>query len=343
VGVKKIFVRGIGAVSPAGWGVEVLCNAMRENASLSTVPVTRPGWDEPFQTRPVPSPPVRPSFLAHPRLRRSSALTQHILAAANEALGKDLERVQQGSLRLGIVICLMPGCVAYSRRFCEEVIKDPAGASPLIFPETVFNAPASHLAAYLNSTAVTYSIVGDEGTFLQGLALGAGWLLNDQVDACLVIGAEELDWIVADAARLFQRDIVQSAGSGALYLSRERSSVSPELACITDAFSFTGNQSRSAAARRARAQLPPFAQRELLCMGTQGFEKMDEDELCAWADWQGDRFAPRKALGDAFTASVAWQCVTACEALQRGDYEAANVSIVGANQQAIFARFQKSV
>ena len=91
---------------------------------------------------------------------------------------------------------MLAGLVTYSRRFYEEVLRDPATASPLIFPETVFNAPASHLAAYLGSTAPNCTLVGDDGMFLQGLALAAQWLMEDEIDGCVVIGAEELDWLV---------------------------------------------------------------------------------------------------------------------------------------------------
>ena len=70
----------------------------------------------------------------------------------------------------------MSGCVNYSRRFYDEVLQDPATASPLIFPETVFNAPASHLAGYFASTAMDYTLVGDPCSFLQGTALAADWL-----------------------------------------------------------------------------------------------------------------------------------------------------------------------
>ena len=74
----------------------------------------------------------------------------------------------------------MSGSVNYSRRFYDETLKDPATASPLVFPETVFNAPASHLAALLGTTAINYTLVGDPGTFLQGIALAADWLLIPQ-------------------------------------------------------------------------------------------------------------------------------------------------------------------
>jgi 3-oxoacyl-(acyl-carrier-protein) synthase len=338
--MSRVFVHGIGAVSPAGWGVPALREALGKGAPLPTQALARPGWSKPFQVRTVPVPTQRLAFLAHPRLRRASAITQYAVNASCEALGEDVGRVQNGGLRLGIVVCLMPGCVVYSRRFYEEVLGDPSTASPLIFAETVYNAPASHLAAFLNSGTVSYTLVGDDGSFLQGLALAAGWLLNDLADGCLVVGANEMDWIVADAVQLFERQSVPGAGAGALYLRRE-SSAKParELACITDAFLFSTAGARSTAAHRMRAQLPECHPRELLCPGTQGVARADADELAAWTDWTGARLTPKQLLGEAFTASAAWQCIAACDALGRGDFSAANVSIVGANEQAIGARF----
>ena len=338
--MSVVCVQGLGAVSAAGWGVAPLREAIEKNAALPAGTLPRPGWTKLLRVRPVPPPPQRPSFLAHPRLRRASPLSQHAVAASIEALGEDVPDVQSGKLQLGIVVCLMPGCVSYSRRFYEEVLNDPATASPLIFPETVFNAPASHLAAFLNSTAVSYTLVGDNGAFLQGLAIAAGWLSGTDMDACLIIGAEELDWIVADAMRLFQKNIIQTAGAGALYLKKGSfHGQTVQIALITDPFSFDSASGRAEAARAMRAQLPDSCAHDLLCTGTLGIPRVDRHELAAWADWQDKRIAPKVLLGEAFTASAAFQTVLACDALKRNRCDGANVSVVGANQQAIGARF----
>ena len=212
--MSRILVQGLGAVSPAGWGVPALWDALKKEQPLPTTSLARPGWKNTLSVRAVPLPAARPALLAHPRLRRASPIAQYTVATAFEALGNDATLVQAGTLRLGLVVCLLSGCVSYSRRFFEEVLLEPATASPLIFPETVFNAPASHLGAALGSNGISYSIVGDDGAFLQGLVLAAQWLGQGRVDGCLVIGAEELDWIVADARRLFQRSSVPSGGAG---------------------------------------------------------------------------------------------------------------------------------
>ena len=341
--MSGIFVHGLGAVSPAGWGVAALRAALEQNAPLPAAPLVRPGLEKPLCVRPIPPPASRPASLAHARLRRAGPMAQHVVAAALEALGDDAQRVQAGALRLGVIVCTLAGSVAYSRRFYEEVLREPATASPLIFPETVFNAPASHLASYLGSTEINYSLVGDDGTFLQGLALAAQWLTQGRVDGCVVVGAEELDWIVADAVRLFHRAAIHSAGAGALYLKlgTRNSNLGAHLAGVTDSFLFTSKQTRNLAARKMRAQLPPDADATALCLGTQNIPRLDAAELTAWADWSGPRLAPKTILGEAFTASAAWQCVAACDALRATECSAVNVSVVGINQQAIGAKFLK--
>jgi hypothetical protein len=325
--MNRIFAHGFGAVSPAGWGVAALSTALDGGVPLPAQTLARPGWEKMLRVRNVPPPAVRPAFLAHPRLRRASVMTQHTVAAALEALGDDAARAQAGELRLAIVVSNLAGNVAYSRRFYEEILRDPATASPLIFPETVFNAPASHLAAFLGATAIEYTLVGDEGTFLQGLALAANWLNDGLADGCVVVGVEEMDWIVADAVRLFRRGAVYGSGAGAIYLKKDSGPV--ELTAITDPFLFTQKQSRAEAIRKMRAQLPAGSADELLCEG---------EAAAVWPDWPGPRLALKAILGEAFLASAAWQCVAAGDAVRRKKFKAATVSIVGANEQAIGAR-----
>jgi 3-oxoacyl-(acyl-carrier-protein) synthase len=234
----------------------------------------------------------------------------------------------------------MSGCVNYSRRFYDETLKEPATASPLVFPETVFNAPASHLAALLGTAAINYTLVGDPGTFLQAIALAADWLLNGRVDACLVVGSEEMDWLTAEAFHLFDRSVVLGEGAGALYLLREPHQDPPiRLRDITQSQLFSNQQTRAQAAKRVRAALGPPDKAELLCDGLQGSSRIDRAEAAAWFEWPGPRLSPKTVLGEGMMAAAAWQCVAAVEAIRRGESSAATVSVVGSNEQAIAARF----
>jgi 3-oxoacyl-(acyl-carrier-protein) synthase len=338
--VSRIFVHGHGAVSPAGWGIGPLRDALAKGTPLPAKPLARPGWEKTLAVRQVPPPEPRPQFLAHPRLRRTSPISHYVVAAALEAIGEDASLIAGSGMRLGIVLCAMSGCVNYSRRFYDETLRDPATASPLVFPETVFNAPASHLAAVLFAPTINYTLVGDPGTFLQGLALAAHWLIEDRVDACVVVGAEESDWLVADALQLFSRQTIPGEGAGALYMKKNGvAGALGELKCVTDSNLFTRNQSRARAARHVREALPPCSAGQLLVDGLQNISRLDAAEAAAWRDWGGARISPKTILGEGLMAASAWQCVVAIDALKENRYPAASVSVVGRNQQAIGAHF----
>ncbi|MCI0538121.1 MAG: hypothetical protein L0Z50_23185 [Verrucomicrobiales bacterium] len=338
--MTPIVVSGYGVVSPAGWGVLPFREALAKNESLPIEALVRPGWQRPLRVRPVPPPASRPRFLSHARLRRVSPITPYAAAAALEALGDEASRASQRDLGLGIVLCVMAGCVSYSRRFYEETLDNPATASPLVFPETVFNAPASHIAALLGTPAINYTLVGDPGMFLQGLAIASDWLSNERVARCLVIGAEELDWLSADAFLRFERKAVMSEGAGAICLERASGSKrNLRLRAISNAHSFSQTLARATAAQAMRSELSPGAPDCLLCDGTQLLTKLDAAEIAAWRDWPGPRLAPKTVLGEGLAAASAWQCVAALDALLLGQCRTATVSVVGVNQQAIGAEF----
>jgi hypothetical protein len=342
VGLSKVLVAGLGAVSPAGWGVAALCEALKNGQPLPTQAVERPGWEKPLRARLVPNPAGRQEFLAHPRLRRASPITHYAAAAALEAVA-GLRATEQAKSGLGLIVCLQSGCVKYCRRFYEETLKDPAMASPLLFPETVYAGPASHVAALLGNVPLTNTLVGDPACFLQGVALGAQWLAENRVAACIIIGAEETDWILADALWHLERTAVGSGGDGALCLSTApETSLGVELSLITDAFTYTASRTRKQAAQAMRQQLPACSLAEVLCTGLGDSPRTDAPEAAAWRDWAGPQLSPKRILGEGLMATSAWQCVAACDFVARRQYRAANVSVVGSNQMAVGARFERA-
>jgi hypothetical protein len=341
--LSRLFIRGCGAVSPGGWGMESFRQALAANAELPSKPIPRPGSSTAISGRSVPTPKPRPALLAHPRLRRASPISQYATFAAAESLGSDLESVQRGRLKLGLILCVTSGCVTYTRRFYDEVLKAPATASPLLFPETVFNAPASHIAAMLGTSAPAYTLLGDHGTFLTALALAADWLEQRIVDGCIVVAAEELDWLRAYAMELLDPQLSVSEGAGALYLSStgyEEGLV--EVSAITDPQLYTNLQSKSQAIRKAQAELGPLSEGTLLCDGLQGSPKTDRQEAEVWGNWQGSRISPKRILGEALMASAAWQCIAVADLLHRQEHSEGVVSVAGCNEQAIMARLVPS-
>lgn len=338
--MTDVFVHGAGAVSPAGWGLAALFSALERREPLPEQELARPGSTKPLRTRRTPAPPSRPAFLSHPRLRRASPITHFAVAAALEALGAEADAGPGDRGRLGLICCAMIGCANYSRRFFEEVLRDPATASPMLFPETVFNAPLSHLAALLGTDAESCTLLGDDGVYLHALAMAGAWLLGGKVDACLVIAADETDWVASEGVGIFSHGATRADGAGALYLK----AVPPPgqgaiLSGVTDACNFTRPCPRHTQAARMRSQLPRGESDQWLITSIGGSCESDRAEIDAWADWPGRRVDAQAVLGQAHATLCAWQCAAACEAIRRGTCPAAIVSVVGANEQAIGARF----
>ncbi len=334
--MSRIFISGYGAVSPAGWGLPAMRDAIAKGSLPQARALCRPGTEKPLDVRQVPSPNPRPAFLSHPRLRRASSISQYALGAALEACATSPGALDQKCL--GVIVCIFSGCVHYSRPFYDETLKDPSTASPLLFPETVFNSPASHISAYLGSTAINYTLIGDSGTFLQALALAAAWLDEKKVTDCLVVGTEEVDWLTPEATRLFDRTIIPSEGAGAIVLSTTPTQV--ELKQITDEFLYSA-EGKATALTRMKEALGPFDQRALLLDSTSGSKGIFQEEDHLWSSWPNRRVSPKQILGEGLMAGAAWECVLAADELKNSEAAEAIVSVAGFHQHAIGARFAK--
>ena len=211
---SRIEIAGWGAVSPAGWSSADLLAAVESGEPLSHGISEREGRRQPVPVRRVPKPAEKYSWLRQPRLRRTSPIARFCVAAALEAIGESrMAAVEKGEHRLGVIYALVNGCVNYSQRFFREVLEDPSLASPIVFPETVFNAPASHLSAMLGANAINYTVVGDSATFVPALELATDWIADDLCDSVVIIGGEEFDWLSAEAFQLFSRRSHRFRGS----------------------------------------------------------------------------------------------------------------------------------
>jgi hypothetical protein len=333
--VSGIYISGLGAVSPAGWTLAAMRDTLAKGHMLPCQDLPRPGFEKPLRIMRVPPPNPRPAFFTHGRLRRTSPISQFAVAAASEALG---DRPAEQSKEIGVIVCVFSGCVNYSRRFYDETLNDPATASPVVFPETVFNAAASHIAAYIGSNAINYTLVGDAGTFLSGMALGAGWIGEGKVAHCLVVGTEEIDWLTSDALRLFDRSKFLSEGAGAVLLSKRSAGAIARLDLITDEFLYTQAGGKRRALDNVREQLRSDLSSTLLCESTSNATGISREEAAVWSDWGGLRVAPKRILGEGLMASAGWQVVAAADALAARAGKQALISIAGFHQHAIGCR-----
>ena len=136
-----------------------------------------------------------PSEFMPPRTyRRMSPISRMAVAASVEAI--DDSRLSLEALdkdRVGVILGTSYGSSSHVEDFYVSLLKDgPRGAQPFLFPETVPNAPASHIA-------MRHGITGPNSTFCQNEISAENAILYAQnllsqriVDVVLVGGAEEL-------------------------------------------------------------------------------------------------------------------------------------------------------
>ncbi len=342
-----IELAGVGAVSPAGWGIKPLWDAVKQGNPLPEQSLVHPVGRRPFRIRPVPPPEPPIPILRHPRLRRSSPISRYTVAAGLEALqGEDALPSNEFPIsrpeRFAVISCVMNGCVQYSRRFYQEVLEQPATASPLLFPETVFNAPASHLAAVLGAVDRNVTLVGDQTTYLQALALGASWIDVGEVDECLIVAAEEVDWTTAEGLRLFSPDAITSEGAAAVHLRRtEELEGRVLLDIVTDWAGYRTRSERATAAESIFNELTSSEERTIWVEEANSRPRVKAvQNKFRDVETMGKCWIPARVLGDGMAVGGGWQCVLAIEALRRKEYAVACVRVLGVQGQGLGVRFR---
>src|SRR5213076_3301078 len=227
----SLAIAGMGWVTPLGSGVDSVWERLLQGHEASATTISEPFSEQAYSAFRVPESAM--AGFSYPRLRRASVISRFAAAAGLEALrAAGVELNSQNAERTALIFAISNGGVIYTRRFYSEIVNAGAqSASPLLFPETVFNAPASHLAAILGICGASYTVVGDGAVGVLALKLADDLLASGEVDTCLVVAAEEIDPLVCEAYRQWRllrnarapesrRGMIVSEGAGAVLLSR---------------------------------------------------------------------------------------------------------------------------
>ena len=218
---------GMGWVTPLGRDLETVRAALEAGVTVEPQFETPPNRSTPLPVLRIPPALVRDAA-ALPRLRRSSVISHFAVAAAVDAAA---ELTSEQLARTALIFTATDGGVHYTRRFFGDIIeRGPGAGSPLLFPETVYNAPASHIAARLGLDRESLTLVGDIETGLDAIQTACELLACGDVDYCLVAAAQEIDWIACEAyarwglvASPTRPGAILSEGAAAVLLAREGS------------------------------------------------------------------------------------------------------------------------
>ena len=320
-------IAGVGWVTPLGTGLEEVFARIKAGEVPTVKSVENPEGGGLLSYYAVAAKSVE-ALGRNPRLRRSSAISYFAVAAGLAALeNAGIAMTPELAARTAVVFAISNGGVIYTRKFFDQIVKQGANAaSPLLFPETVYNAPASHLAALLGIDGASYTLVGDSSVGLAALHFGTQLLATSDIEQVVVVGAEECDWIICAAYaewRLARTPLAE--GAAAVVLRREgklRVQTHPGATFFR----------RSAAAAALLSVLADFAGAKVeRVIASANGTFIDRAEAAALAAHFPNVpvLAPKKSLGESLGAGALQQTVAA--ALTG---EAALVTVVGFNQQA---------
>src|SRR6266516_909435 len=328
----NLAIAGIGCITPLGSGVDPVWKRLLQGDEARAEKITDQLGDQCYSVFHVPeSALARPA--AHPRLRRASVISRFAATAGVEALeAAGVKPDSQSAQRIALVFAISNGGVIYTKRFYRDIVEAGAqSASPLLFPETVFNAPASHLAAILGITGSTYTLVGDSAVGLLAVRMAEDLMTNGELEYCLVVGAEEVDWLLCDAYRRWRllrlappvepfnktaRGMILSEGAGAILLSR----TGPIMIAQTDAGAYY--RKRTETEEILSRILSNLTQSEVdLVISSANGTFIDQAECRALRRVLPDAIAytAKPAVGESGGAAGLWQVILGAQALDRGE------------------------
>ncbi len=337
----NVSIAGLGWVTPLGTGLDEVWVRLERGDVGELKPLANPETGRAHHYMPVPLKLVE-AVGRYPRLRRSSAISLFAVAAGLAALDDaGWKMTPELATRTAVIFAISDGGVLYTRKFYEQIVKQGANAaSPLLFPETVYNAPASHLAALLGIDGASYTLVGDASIGLAALHFAAQLLALGGIDQAVVVGAEECDWILCEAYadwRLARTPLAE--GAAAVVLRREGRW---QLDTHAGATFFRSGESQ-AALENVLAGLSAGASPELVVSSSNGtFVDRAEAAALASRHVEASTLFPKRSFGEAPGASALLQVALAAVALEKRGLHRALAPVIGWNQQAGAALITRS-
>jgi 3-oxoacyl-(acyl-carrier-protein) synthase len=358
----SLHIGGMGWVTPLGSGLDEVWKRLLNGETARAEPLSSAlGRDYPVFRVPASALANTP---AHPRLRRSSAISRFAALAGLEALeNANVELDPEIAKRAALIFAVSNGGVIYTKRFYHDIVESGAqAASPLLFPETVFNAPASHLAAILGITGASYTLVGDGAVGTLALKMAEDLMAGEDLDYCLVVAAEEADWLLCDAYskwRLLRSappietfrhpplGTILSEGAGAILIGRNGPIQIDHIASGTN---FSKQREAVAAVDQVFTEICTRPTDLVSASANGTFIDDAEQRAILKHSALAHVYSIKQALGEGVGASSLWQTIAAAQALITQKLPGASetkplrnalVSACGLNQQVAGLRISR--
>jgi 3-oxoacyl-[acyl-carrier-protein] synthase II len=214
---ERIFITGIGAVSPFGAGTDAFIKGVRAGqycaedlARFDTIP---------FRSKQACLVPTIELEDKDVRLTRLPLAVKYGIAAADEALADSkLNLDTVGKDRIGIFYSTACNTEQTERYHLALIEKGPSFVSPLLFQNTTAIAGPGTISIKRGITGPVIAIPGGYASGLQSIDVAVVYLLQGYIDIAIVIGADELTRLHYEA--LYGFNLLSPRRKGAREISR---------------------------------------------------------------------------------------------------------------------------
>lgn len=187
---KRIVVTGIGIVGPFGIGNDCFWQGVTGGGDFFH-PATR--YESPGLAGEVPDFSLK-EFVKDPKLMRLPLISQYAIASAISAiLDAGVEFKKMETEKIAVIFGTCNGPSRATERICTSLIeRGKKSVDPLLFQESVFNAPASLISIFFGIKGPCLALPLGLAAGGYAMATAISYLLNYEIDCALVVASDGL-------------------------------------------------------------------------------------------------------------------------------------------------------
>jgi 3-oxoacyl-(acyl-carrier-protein) synthase len=229
----KLVISGIGPLSPLGAGRECLWQSLSEGHSgikeisrFSSIPGAMGGEIIGVEIDDI---------VDDRKFRRAADVSKYAMAAIKLAItDAGLESVKGEDS--AIVTAVTHGALNYTQEYHESLLTgDVEDISPILFSDSVLNAPAGNASICFGIQGAVHTIVGGTGASVKAAILAGRLMGEGRVKRAIVVSAEELNEL-SFYCRSKLGEPVLSEGAGAILIEGENARENTNVYCYISGF-----------------------------------------------------------------------------------------------------------
>lgn len=216
--MRRLVLTGIGPLTPIGTGEKQFWNAILNGFSGVRKVTKLPSFPECYGGEISD---IRfDKYISDNRFRRAADISRYTMLAVKLALN-DANPDPSGLENLGLVVSLTHGALNYTQSYHKSlIIEGIESLSPILFCDSMLNAPAGNTSICFNIRGPVHTIVGGRAISIKAIVLAAQMMHTGTIDKSIIVASDEFNELSLSCySRLGLSSL--SEGAGALFIENE--------------------------------------------------------------------------------------------------------------------------